>query len=215
MNCRSTQKQLPAYLDGGLPAPQNSALQAHLRVCDDCRAHSHALAGTQKSVRAALDSYPRIKATPGFDLRVLNAVSQRQSRADAVLDWFDTFFARPLPKLLGSSVVGITFGALLVAALLPRATLVSHPMSHPASAPTPASIVAVTPSAAPRLYAWDNLRSMSRVELMRELDWTDERLPQALPSKPKASPTASPAKEPPWDVAISASPFSSPPGSLC
>ncbi|MDQ3812898.1 MAG: zf-HC2 domain-containing protein [Armatimonadota bacterium] len=164
MNCRSLQEQLPDYLDDELPPPHSAALAAHLKICDDCRAQLHALASTQKTVRTALDRYPRIKATPDFDLRVLEAATQRQSQAASLLDWFDTFFARPLPKLLGSSVVGILFGVLLFATFLPRPTLANNPTS----APDPASIAAIQP-AAPRLYALDNWRYISRAEFMRKL----------------------------------------------
>ncbi len=73
--------------------------------------------GLLTMVRDALDNYPRIKASPDFDFRVLEAVMARTARSRSLLDRLDALFARPLYKLLGASTLGIVI-ALLTASVL-------------------------------------------------------------------------------------------------
>src|SRR4028118_458364 len=99
MNCHFSH-HLSAYLDNELSSQERASIADHLTVCSACQAQLQALQEEQQLVRNALNLYPRIKAGPDFDLRVLDAVAKRHSKIDTFFDRLDAFFARPLPKLL-------------------------------------------------------------------------------------------------------------------
>jgi hypothetical protein len=241
MNCRQTQNLLPDYLDN--EAARASEIEAHLRGCDGCRAQLNGLQSTQQSVREALDSYPRsrIEDAAAFDARVLNAVlshRNQQSPLDVFFDRCEAIFARPLWKLLASSVSGTLFGLMLVALIVPRDAAEAGDAKQ--SAPLSAAIQKPETNRFYALNGWR--RDASSLEMLREMEAMDPSL--LTPQKPLDAPRASKSsraprkpqrkepqrkepqrkepqgKEPSWDVDLSAAPprrssFSSSPGPLC
>jgi anti-sigma factor RsiW len=204
--------QLAPYLDDELPSPQRVALAEHIKTCAVCESQLQALQQEQTSVRGALNSYPRIQAAPDFDLRVLASVSQRQSRLDVFFDRIDAFFARPLPKLLGSSVMGLFCGALILFALLPSPITSENATTVAPGAKVPA-MAARERATVSRFYAQNRFRGhVSDAELLKELGHDIE---DPATRRAPATPPKTPGKEPSWDVDISASPLSALPGSLC
>ncbi|MCS6862574.1 MAG: zf-HC2 domain-containing protein [Abditibacteriales bacterium] len=151
MNCRQVCERLERYLSGETNRAEAQAVEAHLATCPSCQVERDTL----RMVRAALDNYPRIKASPDFDFRVLEVVLARTAKSDSLLDRLDALFARPLYKLLGASALGVVIALLTTA-------LVALPHARSPEAPAPPDAIAVQPwTWSHGLYAFD-------------LDWFDD-----------------------------------------
>jgi anti-sigma factor RsiW len=212
MNCQARQQQLTSYLDDELSSGQRIALTEHLKTCSACQSQLQALQDEQQLVRNVLNLYPRIKAAPDFALRVLDAVEKRRSEPDTFFDRLDAFFARPLPKLLGSSVMGIFCGALLVALLLPRGASVSGNATIGAGTAPQQTVATAAPRTPSRFYAQGRLpqeHGLTAADLMNDFTRDEKPLRRSTPT------LKTPAREPLWNVDISASPLSLLSGSLC
>ncbi len=241
MNCHFSQ-QLTAYLDDELSSQQRASLADHLKKCSACHAQLQALQNEQQLVRNALNQYPRIKAAPDFNLRVLDAVAKRRSRADTFFDRLDAFFARPLYKMLGSSMVGTLFAFLIIAPLSlsspAKESGNSNLVAAPASGSSPAKAAStksladadITPSLR-NLYAFSNMeRGLGRdwAERLDQAQGTpntsrprlETQLPDARPQQvkpPLAQPIRKqlPREETSWNAETSTQSSSLSSGSLC
>lgn len=71
MTCQLYEQQLSSYLDGELPAARAARLEAHLEVCERCRAELTAMRSIAQHIRAASGE---VKVSNDFDQRVLRAV---------------------------------------------------------------------------------------------------------------------------------------------
>jgi anti-sigma factor RsiW len=71
VTCQLYEQQLSSYLDGELPAARAARLEAHLQVCERCRAELTAMRNIAQHIRAASGE---VKVSTDFDQRVLRAV---------------------------------------------------------------------------------------------------------------------------------------------
>jgi len=200
MKCKQATQFLEPCLDRELAKAQTAELEAHLAICPACHRQYSALL----SVRDALDSYPRIHASPDFDLRVLDAVLRQAGQSQSFFDRLDLFFARPLYKLLGSTMLGLFLALLTVAAvLLPQARDGSTPAA-PALTASTAGVREIRPDS--EFYvAQGLLPNAAYADLMRELYPIEATPPRRRKEKRESS----------WDAStseLSSSPLS---GSLC
>ena len=62
VDCKEVRRLSSEYLEEGLPAPKQSAIQFHLSKCGPCKAFVETLASTI----GMLTRLPRISAPPGF-----------------------------------------------------------------------------------------------------------------------------------------------------
>jgi hypothetical protein len=70
MNCTETQKLLDDYLDEGLSADEQDAIEIHVAGCTSC----HQLVDESKAIRHALRSLPVTEASPDFEEKVFAEV---------------------------------------------------------------------------------------------------------------------------------------------
>jgi hypothetical protein len=109
-NCRCKSALLQSYVDDELSLAEKHKVGAHLEQCFQCAEKLAQLRTEQLEVHAALKLYPRVKASPDFDLRVLESLELRQQNQNALLnfcDKLDAIFARPFYKIAVSSFAGL------------------------------------------------------------------------------------------------------------
>ena len=200
MNCRQAAHLLEPYADHETSEVQSAALARHLAACSACDRQYSALL----EVRAALDAYPRIAASPDFDARVLDAVLLRAAQPETFFDRLDLFFARPLYKLLGSTMLGFFLALLTVAAVLLPQSRNGSTQAPPALTASTAGVREIRPDS--EFYAAHGLLpDTTYVDLIRELYPVEATPPRRRKEKRESS----------WDAApseLSSSPLS---GSLC
>ena len=56
LHCETVKDLLPGYADDLVAVNTRTAVDAHLRTCDDCRRYLESLRGSERNVAAALDS---------------------------------------------------------------------------------------------------------------------------------------------------------------
>lgn len=227
MNCREMKRRLADYAEGEVAETRAVEIEAHLAVCAACRARLETLHCERLSVRRALQALPRIQASPDFERRVLESLPQRMAQPLSLFDRLDAIFARPVCKLLGSSVFGLLCGLLMVSLLVPRSMLAGN-------SPTPSDTIAPSVLAAVSADA-DNADEAAAIRQLRrfyalghrfdaaeaaELNWlnhvekVEKQATQEKPSRLQSLPRSN-KKESPWNAGISVSPSSSSSGSLC
>jgi anti-sigma factor RsiW len=131
MNCRQVCELLERYVSGETNGTDAQAVEAHLAACSSCQVERDTL----RMVRSALDGYPRLKASPDFDVRVLEAVMARTAKSHSFLDRLDALFARPLYKLLASASLGVAIALLTVSVMV-------LPHAHRSKTSAPSGVVA-------------------------------------------------------------------------
>jgi hypothetical protein len=198
MNCQQASNLLESYADGEVTEAQAAVLSAHLAACPACRTEY----STLLSIRNTLGTYPRIEASPDFDIRVLDAVLSRAAQPETFFDRLDLFFARPLYKLLGSTALGLFLALLTVAAvLLPQSRNGSTPTLPPGAQST---TVARDVYRADNFYAAGLLPNATYADIARDL-YPLEPTPPRRKERRGSS----------WDAATSELSYSSQSGSLC
>ncbi|GEM_PF-6425443 len=78
-DCRGVEVLLSAHLDGELPAPDQRVVDAHLAVCEACRAEQARLA----ELRSLLRSLPARRAPHGLTWQLHRAAARDRSRQRA------------------------------------------------------------------------------------------------------------------------------------
>lgn len=193
MNCRQVCELLERYVSGETQRTEAQAVEAHLAACSSCQAEHDTL----RMVRSALDDYPRIKASPDFDLRVLEAVMARTAKSHSLLDRLDALFARPLYKLLASALLGVVIAWLPV-------SVVALPYAHRFTTSAPSGVAAAQPptpfTRSHGLYAFDRW-------LFDDSGTAETRAPRRS-HQPQG-------RKPSWDANTSALPSSQRFGSWC
>jgi hypothetical protein len=147
---------------------------------------------------------PNIKASPDFDLRVLDRVLPGLAQPGSLFDRLDAVFARPLYKLLGSTALGLFLAMLTVAAvLLPQLQGGSTVSPLDTSQSTATIREARSPD---RIYTSGGLLSnASYADLMRDLYATQSKAPRPRKQRRESS----------WDADTSELSYSLRSGSLC
>lgn len=82
MNCRHTEKNLVACLDGKLTSAERRQFEAHLAICAACQERAAGF----RSVWDVLDELPALAPSPAFDNRVRARV-QREPRRAGLWGW--------------------------------------------------------------------------------------------------------------------------------
>ena len=84
MNCEQAKSLLSEYIDGELPAAEDTAVKKHLARCEACRAEFEALERTVALVR----SLPRAEAPEGLERDIKVALDRRAARRrSAIFRW--------------------------------------------------------------------------------------------------------------------------------
>ncbi len=230
MNCREMKRHLPDYAEGEIAAARAAEIEAHLAVCAACRARLETLHGERHSVRRALQALPRIQASPDFERRVLEALPERMAlpqrmvRPLSLFDRLDAVFARPVCKLLGSSVFGLLCGLLIVSLLAPR-SLSAGDSPAPGDTTAPSVLAAVSEGTDEvaairqlrRLYALGRRSGAAEddgLHWLHHVEKVGKQAPQEKPPRLQSLPRSN-KKEPPWNAGILVSPSSSSSGSWC
>lgn len=230
MKCREMKRRLADYAEGEVAATRAAEIEAHLAVCASCRARLETLRCERRSVRRALQALPRIQASPDFERRVLEALPermtlpQRMARPLSFFDRLDAVFARPVCKLLGSSVFGLLCGLLIVSLLAPR-SLSSGDSPAPGDTTAPSVLVAVSEDADEaaairqlrRFYALGRRSGAAEsdgLNWLNHVEKVEKQVPQEKPPRLQSLPRSN-KKEPSWNAGISVSPSSFSSGSLC
>src|SRR5688500_7511317 len=118
MNCRQVGTLLEKRADGELSPGRIAELEDHLAKCADCQTEYARAASTLASIHQRFEVLPNIKASPDFDLQVLDRVLPQLAQSNSFFDRLDIIFARPLYKLLGATTLGLFLATLIVAAVL-------------------------------------------------------------------------------------------------
>jgi hypothetical protein len=213
MNCQQAHELLEQHADRELTAARNALVDEHLTVCSACRRQHSALL----EVRAALAIYPRINASPDFDMGVLDRVLPQLAQSDSLFDRLDAIFARPLYKLLGSGTIGAGIGLLILTVLSPPAP------DGSIQAPTaPANMTLMTDLDTAGTLRQYYARNQWQTAFIGygDLEWAPKpdrpaHNPAQAPLPESSRPTVSRKEKTPWDANTSALPSSSRPGSLC
>ena len=104
--CRECGRMLSAYLDRELSPPHVRELEAHLAVCQQCRAEL-------VSLRAILDTLPTLRAPEPrrrLDALVMSRIAEREHKP----------LSRLIPASLGMAALGLAIGVLLAGGLTPQ-----------------------------------------------------------------------------------------------
>jgi anti-sigma factor RsiW len=121
MNCRHSEKQLIAYLDGKLTIAERRQFEAHLAICGKCQEQAAAF----RSVWEVLDDLPALAPSPTFDNRVRARVQQQPSRA-RLWSWIV-----PSPRM-AFAVTALLIASIWLSSFQPARLAVKHPQAQAA-----------------------------------------------------------------------------------
>jgi anti-sigma factor RsiW len=128
--------RLSEYLDGDLPRPERTALEAHLETCDACRATLHELRRVVARARALDDGAPAVDLWPGIAEHI-GVVSLAARRAQRRL-------AFTVPQLAAAAIV-----LALVSAGSAWLVAARHPLPSVVTQTPPTNSIMMTASVSP------------------------------------------------------------------
>lgn len=143
MNCRETQEQLTAYLDGELADDRGSAIRGHLRSCAGCRQ----VAADEGALRDGLRDLPPVDPPPSLWANVQAALANEEV-ADAQKPAWKRTLAR-WSRMLAPTWPQLALGGVAAAAVVTFVVWRSNggDSSEPDPAPSPSeSPMIATPS---------------------------------------------------------------------
>ena len=105
--CRECGRMLSAYLDQELSPPRVNELEAHLAVCQQCRAELASLRATVDTLLAL--QVPELRQ--GLDALIMRRIAEREQKP----------LRRLVPASLGMATLGLAIGVLLAGGFTPQA----------------------------------------------------------------------------------------------
>jgi anti-sigma factor RsiW len=125
MNCRSVQKHLSAFADGGLPGFRRRAVASHLEECPACRISLSSLHDLNRILQE--DAAPPVPE--GFCVRVLARATRTERAPEGSFGWLldpmiDALGKMSIPMRLaacGTVLAASLVGVLMAERLLPAA----------------------------------------------------------------------------------------------
>jgi anti-sigma factor RsiW len=126
MNCKSTQRYLPGYLDGAIPSRDHAAVREHIELCGDCRS----LLESYRRLVVSLANVEHVLPPADLAARIRVSASKAQSPWQALGRMWSRLtvvFENVLEPLAVPATGGVVT-ALVVFALVVQNMLVGVPM---------------------------------------------------------------------------------------
>ena len=122
MDCRKIKRIIPIYLDHELSSDDHRMVEAHLRICPDCRAETRAIE-TSWEMLGELDG---IKPDPQYMARFWRALEAQTPWYEKILREVQTvFLQRRWAPVLAGAVVIVLVGGLVRYQILQKPETVS------------------------------------------------------------------------------------------
>lgn len=107
-------ERLSAYIDGDLPAAEQTELEAHLAVCDACSTTLDELRDVVVAAAALRPTEPAVDLWPGIAERIDRAAAPQLDRGSIAGDIAPRRFSLSLPQLAAAAVVLMTLSGGVV-----------------------------------------------------------------------------------------------------